>query len=45
MASKSKKDLKHGDLPDPVADRFIELDEEIQRLRTEIAGLQKERSY
>lgn len=42
---KIQKDLRHGDVPDPVADRFKELDEELKRLKTEIAGLQKERSY
>lgn len=40
---KIQKDLKHGDLPDPIADRFKELGEEIDRLKKEIDELQKER--
>jgi serine O-acetyltransferase len=40
---KIQKDLKHGDLPDPIADRFKELGEEIERLKKEIYELQNER--
>ncbi|MGC4378160.1 serine O-acetyltransferase [Fictibacillus sp. Mic-4] len=35
------KELDHCDLPDPVADRFRELQDEIEKLRTEIEHLQK----
>lgn len=40
---KIKKDLNHSDLPDPIADRFKELGEEIERLKKEVDDLQKER--
>jgi serine O-acetyltransferase len=40
---KIKKDLNHTDLPDPIADRFKELGEEIERLKKEVDDLQKER--
>lgn len=40
---KIQKDLKHGDLPDPIADRFKELGEEIERLKKEVDELHKER--
>ncbi|WP_147535708.1 serine O-acetyltransferase [Bacillus marasmi] len=40
---KIQKDLKHGDLPDPIADRFKELGDEIDRLKKEIDELHKER--
>lgn len=40
---KIQKDLKHGDLPDPIADRFKELGDEIDRLKKEINELHKER--
>jgi serine O-acetyltransferase len=42
---KIKKDLNHTDLPDPIADRFKELSDEIARLKKEIEELQKERSH
>lgn len=42
---KIQKDLKHGDLPDPIADRFKELGEEIERMKRVVDELQKERSH
>ncbi|MGJ7922959.1 serine O-acetyltransferase [Neobacillus sp. LXY-4] len=42
---KIQKDLKHGDLPDPIADRFKELGEEIERMKRIVDELQKERSH
>lgn len=42
---KLQKDLKHGDLPDPISDRFKEISEELERLKKEIAVLHKERSH
>lgn len=36
-------DLDHINLPDPVSDKFKELDQEIQRLKKEIEQLKKER--
>ncbi|MFO1442039.1 serine O-acetyltransferase [Bacillus sp. Bva_UNVM-123] len=41
---KVSKDLNHSDLPDPIADRFKELENEIANLRKEIASLEKEGS-
>ncbi|MBT2673118.1 serine O-acetyltransferase [Streptomyces sp. ISL-14] len=42
---KINKDLNHCDLPDPIADRFKELDSEIRALRAKMAEeKQKERS-
>ncbi len=41
---KVRKDLNHSDLPDPIADRFKELEKEIARLTKEIESLKKERS-
>jgi serine O-acetyltransferase len=42
---KINKDLNHCDLPDPIADRFKELDSEIRALRAKMAEQkQKERS-
>lgn len=38
------KDLNHSDLPDPIADRFKELEKEIANLTKEIESLKKERS-
>lgn len=38
---KIRKDLNHTDLPDPIADRFKELENEIMRLNSEIEGLKK----
>lgn len=40
---KIQKDLRHGDLPDPIADRFKEIGEELERLNKELEVLQKER--
>lgn len=40
-----KRDLNHTDLPDPIADRFSAMEEEIERLQSEIAELKKERSH
>lgn len=42
---KLQKDLKHGDLPDPISDRFKEIGEELERLKKEVAVLHKERSH
>lgn len=39
-----KKDLNHSDLPDPIADKFKELEKEIVKLNTELEELKKERS-
>ncbi|MBY0121895.1 serine O-acetyltransferase [Bacillus sp. S/N-304-OC-R1] len=39
-----KKDLNHSDLPDPIADKFKELEKEIAKLTTELEELKKERS-
>lgn len=39
--SKIDKDLNHSDLPDPVADRFKELEEELKNLRNEVQQLRK----
>lgn len=39
-----KKDLNHRDLPDPIADRFKELELEIVKLTNEMNELKKERS-
>jgi serine O-acetyltransferase len=41
---KLKKDLNHSDLPDPVADRFKELESKLNELQKEIKDLQQERS-
>lgn len=38
-----KKDLNHSDLPDPVADHFKELQEEMDQLKKELAKLKEER--
>lgn len=38
---KVKKDLNHQDLPDPVADRFKELETELQSLKEELAKLKE----
>jgi serine O-acetyltransferase len=40
-----KKDLNYKDLPDPIADRFKELSDEIERLKEELDVLHKERSH
>ena len=39
-----KKDLNHSDLPDPIADRFKTLEDEIVSLHRELAELKEERS-
>lgn len=41
---KLKKDLNHSDLPDPVADRFKELESKLNELQKELKDLQQERS-
>jgi len=38
---KIKKDLNHGDLPDPIADRLKELETELKKLRSEIRELKE----
>jgi serine O-acetyltransferase len=39
------KNLNHRDLPDPISDRFKEISDELERLKTELKELQKERSH
>ena len=41
---KLKRDLNHSDLPDPISDRFKELENEIRQLKEELEK-QKERSF
>lgn len=41
---KIKRDLNHSDLPDPISDRFKELEDEVKRLKAELEE-QKERSF
>lgn len=41
---KIKRDLNHSDLPDPIADRFKELENEMKKLKAELEE-QKERSF
>lgn len=41
---KISKDLNHCDLPDPIADRFKEMENELSALKSEIERLRKERS-
>lgn len=41
---KIKKDLNHGNLPDPIADRLKEMQDMIEKLTVEIEDLKKERS-
>jgi serine O-acetyltransferase len=38
-----KKDFNHSDLPDPIADRFKEIGEELERLKQELYELQIEK--
>lgn len=38
-----KKDFNHSDLPDPIADRFKEIGEELERLKKELYELQIEK--
>jgi serine O-acetyltransferase len=37
------RDLNHCDLPDPIADRFKDMENELNRLRQELEGLKTER--
>ncbi|WP_066321225.1 serine O-acetyltransferase [Bacillus sp. FJAT-29814] len=37
------RDLNHGDMPDPVADRIKEIQTELDQLRAELANLKEER--
>lgn len=41
---KIKKDLNHTDLPDPTADRFKKLEQEVEELRKELKHLKNEGS-
>lgn len=41
---KVAKDLNHTDLPDPIADRFKEIEKELETLKSEVEILRKERS-
>lgn len=41
---KIKKDLNHSDLPDPVSDKFKELEDKIKEMEKVLAELQQERS-
>ncbi|WP_243292362.1 serine O-acetyltransferase [Bacillus sp. FJAT-47783] len=41
---KVQKDLDHCDLPDPVADRFKELEEELEKLKLELAKMKEKES-
>lgn len=41
---KISKDLNHCDLPDPIADRFKEMENELAKLQNELELLRKERS-
>lgn len=41
---KIKKDLNHSDLPDPVSDKFKELEDKIEEMEKVLAELQQERS-
>lgn len=38
-----KKDLNHTDLPDPIADRFKELEQEVALLKAELRSLKEEK--
>lgn len=38
---KIRRDLNHMDMPDPVADKFKELEDELKRLKNEINSLKK----
>jgi serine O-acetyltransferase len=38
---KIRRDLNHSDLPDPVADKFIEMENDIEKLKEEIAELKR----
>lgn len=42
---KIKKDLNHSDLPDPILDRFKELEERIEELTFEVEALRSERRF
>ncbi|NRD77507.1 serine O-acetyltransferase [Bacillus sp. BRMEA1] len=41
---KKEKDLNHCDLPDPEADHFKQIEEELNRLKREVAELKEERT-
>ena len=41
MVLKLIRDLNHSDLPDPIADRFKELDNEINKLKAELEGTER----
>jgi len=38
---KINRDLNHQDLPDPVSDRFKELEREMEKLKRELASLSR----
>jgi serine O-acetyltransferase len=40
---KINRDLNHSDLPDPIADRLRELQEELSQLKQELSGVKEER--
>lgn len=42
---KVTKDLNHTDLPDPISDRFKELENELERVKREFEQLKAERSH
>lgn len=42
---KVTKDLNHTDLPDPISDRFKELENELERVKKEFEQLKAERSH
>lgn len=39
-----QRDLNHSDLPDPISDRFKEMEEELMKLKKELEDLKAERS-
>ncbi|CRK85260.1 serine O-acetyltransferase [Neobacillus massiliamazoniensis] len=41
---KIKRDLNHCDLPDPIADRFKEMQDELDQMKKELAQLKEERT-
>ncbi|RST58305.1 serine O-acetyltransferase [Siminovitchia terrae] len=42
---KVRKDLNHSDLPDPISDKLVTMEQEIARLNMELSTLKKERSH